>query len=642
MYGPQHVRATRSRWFRRTKCASLGPSTCSTPPPMKSRKQVRSTATADRPQAAQTDAIRRLIEQGNLPEADKRLQWLRARFPRFTPLHGLAFELAAASGERALMLVEAWTWTQAAPNSVAAWSALADSTSAENAALYLAALQRLDELNGLPARPLPPMAAHPFGAMSPEEARQLELGTALLAVQRFDQAEKVFAPIDHPVARNNLALAHFAQGRIERARDEWEACWRAVPDNLFALERAITARMWVEGRSAAEPFEAALANTGARRPEDAGAQLAALAVLDRIDDAEAVYRAHSEREWWNTNLAAAAWFHYVGAYVAWRLNDRDGALNRLEAAQNAAPEIAPSEATGAALVQSMVTRNTPSWSIGDVSAWWPLASLLALRGSGARTDAELVVALGMRPPHPDYLALMATLGGETGRALALGVLKGLAEGGDTAAIDALKGLLCVPCGPDSVRNSIHAWLLDHGHVASSDTVELYVQGELRSVRPLKIEIHSEYTPDEELQPADAEAYDRAFNLASDGKMAEALAALDSLHRAYPRSARVMTALANIKRALNHPMSEIELLVRTAWETDSDYLFARTAMACLLAGQGDTDAAREVLAPLMERKRFHYSEWRSLVGAQLAIAHAVGDVAGVLAARAQLEDLEQRF
>lgn len=109
---------------------------------MKSRRPARSTP-ADRPQAAQTDAIRRLIEVGNLPEADKRLQALRARFPHFKPLHGLAFELAAASGKRALMLTEAWAWTQAAPNTIAAWSALADSTGAENAALYLAALQRL-------------------------------------------------------------------------------------------------------------------------------------------------------------------------------------------------------------------------------------------------------------------------------------------------------------------------------------------------------------------------------------------------------------------------------------------------------------------------------------------------------------------
>lgn len=607
---------------------------------MKPRRQDRN-ATADRPQAAQTDAIRRLIEQGSLSEADKRLQLLRARFPAFKPLYGLAFELAAASGSRPLMQVEAWAWTQASPNSVAAWSALADSTGADCMALHLAARQRLDALHGVPAPPLPPLAPHPFGDLSPDEARLLELGSALLAVQRFDQAELIFAAIEHPVARNNLAIAHFAQGQIERARDAWEACWRALPDNLFALERAVIAHMWVGGRDAARPFETALASTAARRPEDAGAQLAALAVLERIDDAEAVYRANAAHDWWREDLVAA-WFHHVGAYVAWRLDDQEAVFERLDAADEAAPEFAPSKAVSTALRIGLITKDTPSWAIGDVSAWWPLASLLALPQSSAQTDAELVTALGVRPPHADFLVLMACHGAETGRALALGVLKGLAVGGDGAAVEALKRLLSLPCGPDSVRQSIHMWLLDHGHLSSDAAIELYAQGALRTVRPTNIEIHSEIKPDRELQPADAEEYNRAFNLIADGQVEDALAALESLYRAYPHSARLMTALANVKRALKHPTDEIEPLVRKAWDADPGYLFARTAMACLLTDQGDTKAARDLLEPLMTCERFHYSEWRSYLGAQLAIAQAEGDTAAMLALGGQLAELNEQF
>jgi tetratricopeptide (TPR) repeat protein len=596
---------------------------------------------ANRPQAAQTDAIRRLIDQGNLPEAEKRLQLLRTRFPDFKPLYGLAFELAQASSNRLLMLVEAWEWAQASPNSVAAWSALADSTGAGSMALHLAALKRLAEFEGVPASGLPPLDPHPFGDLPPDEVRQLELGSALLAVQRFDQAEQVFARIDHPVSRNNLALAHFACGRIELARDEWEASWRAVPDNLFALERAVTAHLWLGGREAAAPFEAALASATALRPEDAYAQLAALAVLGRIDEAEAVYRANAEREWWGEN-PVAAWFHHTGAYVAWRRDDKRSLFHRLDAAHTAVPDFEPTEEAGRTALKGVLDKETPSWAIGDVSAWWPLANMLALSRSGARTDSEVVAALGIRPPHPDYLVLMVTHGGKVGRSLALAVLQGLTEGGDAAAVDALKRLLRLPCGPDSVRSSIHGWLLEHGHLASDESVELYSLGELRTVKALKVKIHSEVSEDRELPPEGAEEYERAFNLAADGHLAGALAVFESLHRAHPDSARLMTALANIKRALNHPLSEIEPLVQKAWETDQNYLFARTAMACLLADKGEPGAARELLAPLMDREAFHYSEWRSYLGAQLAIAQAEDDTATMMTLGRQLADLNSQF
>lgn len=42
----------------------------------------------------------------------------------------------------------------------------------------------------------------------------------------------------------------------------------------------------------------------------------------------------------------------------------------------------------------------------------------------------------------------------------------------------------------------------------------------------------------------------------------------------------------------------------------DYLFARCALACCLAAEGKVDEAREMLANLMQRTKFHVSEART--------------------------------
>jgi len=56
----------------------------------------------------------------------------------------------------------------------------------------------------------------------------------------------------------------------------------------------------------------------------------------------------------------------------------------------------------------------------------------------------------------------------------------------------------------------------------------------------------------------------------------------------------------------------------------DYLFSRTALARNAALQGNTKAAGELLQPLMERKRFHVSEYAAFCQAQMEIGIAEGN------------------
>lgn len=54
---------------------------------------------ADRPQAAQLDAIRRLIDNDSLAEAEDRIAHLPYRYPHCKPPLGLAWEAAQATGD---------------------------------------------------------------------------------------------------------------------------------------------------------------------------------------------------------------------------------------------------------------------------------------------------------------------------------------------------------------------------------------------------------------------------------------------------------------------------------------------------------------------------------------------------------------
>ena len=60
------------------------------------------------------------------------------------------------------------------------------------------------------------------------------------------------------------------------------------------------------------------------------------------------------------------------------------------------------------------------------------------------------------------------------------------------------------------------------------------------------------------------------------------------------------------------------LVRQIHARDPDYIFARAKLADFHLKRGELEAAKALLDPLMERKRFHTSEFAAFAGGQIAI------------------------
>jgi tetratricopeptide (TPR) repeat protein len=78
---------------------------------------------------------------------------------------------------------------------------------------------------------------------------------------------------------------------------------------------------------------------------------------------------------------------------------------------------------------------------------------------------------------------------------------------------------------------------------------------------------------------------------------------------------VLNTLAGVL-AQRGRLAETEVIAERLVERHPDYLFGRTALANMASERGEVARARELLAPLLERRRFHHSEFAALSMAQL--------------------------
>lgn len=128
-----------------------------------------------------------------------------------------------------------------------------------------------------------------------------------------------------------------------------------------------------------------------------------------------------------------------------------------------------------------------------------------------------------------------------------------------------------------------------------------------------------------------------------GALHEALPLAQRLRDMYPELPTPLAHLAAIKEALQHPDAEITGLYRQAHALDPGYLFARCGLARRLAAQGRQKEARALLDGLLEqRQEMHYSEYRTLLQTQRALAQADGEREAVQATDAALAELEEQF
>ena len=582
-----------------------------TPPPAMP-KIPRRPAAAQAPDPAQIAAVRRAAKAGQASQAQQRLASLRAAFPGFKPLLGLAWEVEDLVGDPMCATARAYEWHQAVPGSRAALEALHDSADqAGLIALQISAYRALQTL-GDAGNLLPlPAFIKADDSLSHEQAEALDLGRMHLHAGNPQATAAVLRGVEHPAARNNLAVALFAIGDVAAALKVAEANWQGEQPNLFAIERVLRWRCWTEGMDRCAGFTATLRQATPDRADHALAQVAALRFLGQDAAAHQAWKDAAQATYWKPGDPVRGMFDALG----------DPATE---------------------------------WP-GGPTQWFPSVWLDAIRditrqmqhegsdAAQARIEAQLDTQFEACGAHADYLARATALGDATTRKLAREVQKQRARRGDAAALAALQSGLKHPAGTDAERGELLFWLLEHELIRSGEPVEIWQAGSLQRVNPGRMKIHSEHGPSPFSSKGDA-LNRKVIEAIHRGALRDALELAQRLQGLYPQQPMPLTHLAAIKEALGHPGTEVTALYRQAHALDPHYLFARCGLAGRLAAQGQQEEARALLDGLLgQRQEMHYSEYRSLMQARRELAVADdGDHEAVQAADEALVTLGQQF
>lgn len=553
------------------------------------------------PNTDQIAAVRRLVESGDGAQARQRLAVLRKSFPDFKPLLGLAWEVEDRYGAPMLAAARAFDWQRASPNSRAALEALCESARvAGYAALYGRALQRLSAMDGQSDFELPANIASGLGELSFEQAEAIDLSRMYLADDKPAAAISVLQGIDHPSARNNMALALFVSGDIEQAITVIETNWKNDPDNLFALDCMVRWRCWTQGQDSCMGFVAPLRHTTPRRAEDAIAQISALRFLG--DDKAALLA-------WQDCEKASYWPHSSSDL----------------------------RAIFADLNKSVV--ELP----GGSGMWFPapwIRALTAIAGKSKEKWAQQWdILLETCDAHVDYLMRAVDVGDAATRLLGLSVLKLRAKRSNGAALASVNALLMHPNGPDSARMDLLKWLIEEGLRDRNEPVEVWLSGELRTINSKSFHITDEHRASP-YPPEGTALNERVLEAIGRHDLHQALSLAQQLHQMYPDQPMALVNLAGIKEGLRHPDAEVKDLYCQAYALAPDYLFARCGLVRCLASEGKTEEAHKLLDGIVDRKKFHRSEYRSFLMAQHALALACGEHDTARSLSASLVDLDE--
>lgn len=557
------------------------------------------------PNADQIAAVRRLIDQGDAIQANQRLAVLRKSFPEFKPLLGLAWEIEDECGMPMRASARALEWQQASPNSRAAVQALYESAGkAGLSTIYGRALGRLEAMDGREVFQLPSSFSSPHGAISLAQAEALDLSRMHLGDNNPRAAVAVLQGVDHPSARNNLALALFVAGDVKQASSVVEANWQAEPNNLFALESAVRWRCWLQGMDRCRGFMAPLQHTDPRRSQDAISRVLALRFL--VDDEVAL------KAW--EDSATADYWSLAGADQRETFDD---------------------------------LKNPVAQWPGGSAMWFPsgwIEELKVLSGKSKGASDKLVEpkwdgVLATCDAHVDYLVRVVHLGDEVARFLALSVLKHRAKQNAAESIAGLTALLTNSKGPDAWRMDLLNWLVEHELRSATEPADVWLNGELRTIRSQSFTITDEAQASP-FPPKGTVLNERVLEAIGLGNLRLAHDLAAQLYQMHPEQPSALTNLAAVKEGLGVEPTEITDLYRRAHAIAPDYLFARCGLARALTREGKVDDARKLLEGLMEREVFHRSEYRSLLLTQQALALAVGDEKAARGLADAVADLER--
>lgn len=423
-------------------------------------------------------------------------------------------------------------------------------------------------------------------------------------------------------ALNNISLAHFAEGELDRAIDFAQRVLGLEPDNIHALSNLIrylcVSGRWAEARQVAERLM--ISQAKAMEPwlkkieafSFLGDDAAVLDIFTQAEQADAVQ--HS---------GVNPYIYHLVAVAELRLGHESAAQQHWRQALGVSPAMNVAKENLADLRKPIGARHGPwAFELGQWLSQKVFLDLQRLLKPMAGTAGDKAVAQATRrflQLHPEMVSLLPILlerGDPDGTKFVVALVKMTRN---PELLTALKDFALSQRGSDSLRFEA-AQIVSGAGLLPSGPVKLWTKGEQHGVLLLNFEIYSE--PARRQHSAAVEKLlikaIRAFQESDDADLSETL-----LKQALGLEPGAPDILNNLAAAYSFQGrdQEAETIARQIYASHPDYFFARISMARFHIRDNELDQAGEMLTSLMARQRLHTSEFMALATAQIDLCLA---------------------
>ncbi len=458
-----------------------------------------------------------------------------------------------------------------------------------------------------------------------------ETSLALLQRNRFSEcAEKcreLLALVPRfGSARNNLAVACFQDGHSEEAVSVTEETRRLVPENRFA-EVLLAKLYFLTGREqqANRIADEIVADPPTHQDALVGA-FELLAFLGR--DEELAELCDGCGDFLVDDYNKASRLHFM-AYVQHRQGKLDQAKKCWQKLKKLNTKVPEAEQNQDDLSDGI---GHAPWA-NSFTKWIPQSTMDRIADRRRRGDAKA----------SDEFARFAFLvpalldrGDLVGREFALRLA--MAEG-SPAMIDALKSFALGTRGPDSLRAKA-LMFLNRQQAVGPGPHRVFSSGCWTEVQLLNAEIYDEAKKKASDSPEVLEWIADGIGAMHEGDYDRAEALFEKVLEREPGNvnASFNRCTVWIRRDGSKGIQRARPLIQQLHQDHPEYIFARAAVAQIMAGDGEIQKARELLAPVYQQDRLHVSEAIALFSAQAEICFADRDTAGVERAISMLTEL----
>jgi tetratricopeptide (TPR) repeat protein len=419
-----------------------------------------------------------------------------------------------------------------------------------------------------------------------------------------------FAP-----ALNNLSLAYWVEGRLDRAIESAEQVLSYAPDNIHALSNLIhflcLTGQTEEARAYGERLRASTAPASDKRLK----QMEAFTFLGDDETVLATFDQAAGTDEGEGALASPMLYH-LAAVAAARLGRETEARRSWRRALRIQQGLDVARENLDDLKHPLGERHGP-WPFPLTSWLSPqaLADLSSSAESAAKSErasqAALRRFLKKRPEVATTVPALLERGDPHGRELAV-MLIGAAR--TPKLLKALKTFATGTNGPDQMRIGAAQLLREEGVLPGGET-RLYIKGEWQTLMLLGFEVGDESEEQESYPPRVERLAEQATLALQDNDAQQAEALLNQALAIVPGSPGLLNNLA-VAYQLQGRAEEAEQMIRQIHERHPSYMFARISVAQMAIRDGELERARELLLPLLQRQKLHYSEFDNLCAAMI--------------------------